>query len=375
MSDAPRTLTVSLLLAALTISCAKSVDLSSADRSEPPAKFRATGDPTAVAEINERVSDIVVDEQRIYWAGSDGTAYPFLWLRSCAKQDCANTVVDYASTEYWLPFGVENGQVYWIDLDTCCSVVSSCGVGGCTGAPREVGRTSPNEGAASQVAFTSDAVYLCGESFLEKIPLSGAGPRLTLAAPSTCSAVAARDDFVYWIAQSDTNPSLLALRRTAVDGSSSPTLLADSLRIPSDAFARGISNRRVRTIALTANFAYWGQGSLYGSIARCSLMGCPAGPEVIAEPLRSPFGVLVDGSTLYFQYDTSEQAGAIASLLLPSGAPSEPLADNVQSQSALAIDDRYVYTATSDEPPPVNDDWVDPWASIRRIPKPVGAPQ
>ncbi|MES1174629.1 MAG: hypothetical protein ABUL62_09875 [Myxococcales bacterium] len=368
----------SLLIAVFSTACGSSVELASDPNSQPPpppeAQFKPSADPTTITEINERVGDLLVDEKRIYWAGMDGP-YGNHWLRSCAKDDCANTVINYATAYFAQSFGVQSGQVYWLGSGgyPTCHIVLSCEIDGCNGAPREVGRphtdASTPSGCAYATTFTSDAAYLCGEQMLEKIPLSGAGPQLRLAFPKSCSAVAVNGDFVYWLGLSDTADTSLALRRTPIDGSGSTQVLADNLRVTTNNYKYGMPEFQAQNIAFHSGFVYWSQGTLYGSIARCPLTGCLGEPEVVAQPLNTPTSLLIDGAVLYFQHGTINRGSAISRLTLPSGAPSDPLVFGVEAESALATDDLFLYTATSDAKLSADGVWLDPWASIRRIPK------
>jgi hypothetical protein len=364
----------------MSTACGSSVELASDPNAQPPpppeAQFRPSSDPTTITQINERVGDLLVDDKRIYWAGMvDDTGLSYHWLRSCAKEDCTNTVINYATALFSQPFGVEDGQIYWLGSGgyPTCHVVLSCEIGGCNGAPREVGRphidATTTTGCAYATAFTSDAAYLCGLQMLEKIPLSGAGPQLRLAYPKSCSAVAVNGDFVYWLGQSDTVDASLALLRTPIDGSGSPQVLADNLRIEANNYYYGSPLYEAQNLTFKSGSVYWSQGSLYGSIARCPLTGCLGEPEIVAEPLNAPTSLLVDGSVLYFQHGTTNRGSAVSSVVLPEGVPSDPLAYGVEAESALATDDKYLYTATTDAPLSPDGVWLDPWASIRRIPK------
>ncbi|MEO6601811.1 MAG: hypothetical protein ABIQ16_18175, partial [Polyangiaceae bacterium] len=309
-----------------------------------------------------------------------------LSLRSCAKLDCSNTLVTYGSTHIWRPFAVENSQIFWLDdgFDSglhACGVLLSCDIAGCIGGPRQVDSV-PIANCYSAAAFSSDAVYLCSAApggQLTKIPLSGAGPQMVLASPATCMAIAVHGNFVYWIGQTDSLSSP-SLRRTRIDGSESQ-VLTEGNRLTADEVATRSFPQR---LAFDSDYVYWSQGSLYGSIVRCPLSGCQDAPEIVAEPVRSPTSLIVDGSTLYFEHDTSSAGLAISSLLLPHGAPTQPLVTGVAAERAFAIDERYLYTATTNEVlAPVGGErsyvvdglWTNPWASVRRISKTVESAQ
>ena len=358
------------LLAMFLSACESSVELAPSDPNElppPPVSFRSSSDPTSLGQVSELVGDLLVDDQRIYWEGSDGVASE-RWLRSCEKQNCARTVVSYARSAG--SFAVESGKVFWLGQADFpgCTVVLSCDVGGCDGAPREVGRPSVNN-CSFATSYDADFAYVCGIEMLQKIPLSGVGEPVQLASPNDCSAVAVRDGFVYWLDTREPLSNLLALRRTSIDGSSGPELLADNLRVLNSGATYPAGDYPVQNLTVDSSFVYWSQGSLSGAIARCPLTGCVGDPAIITQSVRSPKGIVLDGDTLYFQNQTSDGAWAISRVPLAEGATAETLVKDVATMSALAVDDRYLYTATTEQTPNSDGTWSNPWASIRRISK------
>ncbi|MEO6600054.1 MAG: hypothetical protein ABIQ16_09300, partial [Polyangiaceae bacterium] len=151
--------TTSAFLAVLALSCGSSVELAAP---APPPQFRTSTDPTSLGEINERVSNLLVDGERIYWTGYAESGTGPLSLRSCAKLDCSNTLVTYGATRNGQPFAVENGQIFWLDdsLDyglPACGALLSCDIAGCIGGPRQVDSV-PIANCYSAAAFSSDAV-------------------------------------------------------------------------------------------------------------------------------------------------------------------------------------------------------------------------
>ena len=350
----------SLAFAALTCGCSSRVDLDAA-RNHPVI---ASDDPDVLGVVSEAVQQIAVDEQRLYWSGSWGeevlngtTAHAD--LRSCNKGDCVNTLVTYDgdSSTYAIPFGVLNGRIYWLHgdwNDWPRLDLRSCDIAGCVGAPQIVLRGSHAD-APQAIAFGPDAIYLyvhtsspslgsVDPSWLYRISLSrpeAAPVVIDEALAGRVLTMTVQDDYLYWLEQDESAPYSTTVQRLRTDGTGDPQEVAGPLHSTSS------------NLASDGQYVYWSQGTLYGAIARCPLEGCadPASPELFAEPVRSPQTLRVDGANLYWVHDTAWNGYATSSCSLAACKPSELVAGSVAVPNALAIDDQYVYTATSDQDP------------------------
>ncbi len=84
--------------------------------------------------------------------------------------------------------------------------------------------------------------------------------------------------------------------------------------------------------------------------------------------MRTPTGVLLDAQTLYFQHETDAYRYALSSCTLGQCAAPQLLVQGLEATTAMAVDDRYLYVATTDQDlQPIGD--KNAVAQIRRFPK------
>jgi len=346
-----------ILLAFSTLSCASSVELSG-------PLLTASTEPTVIGNISERVSALVVDDQRLYWMGTDGDA-PVgrkVSLQSCLKEHCVGSLVTYAASgvNESARFGVENGEIYWTDQ---ASQWNACDVTGCTGEPRHFGFGTP---APDATAFTSEELFVCARGDgLWRVPLSGDAAATKLDVPDTfgCSSVTAYGGYVYWTV----GRGLSNIQRWRTDGSGSVEVFAKDLELRSawDDDTRNFPSNLV----VGDRYVYWSQGGLRGSIARCPVTGCVGAPEPFAGLIRSPGTLLLTTAELYWQHSTNTRGIAVSRCALAECMVSEPIAQGVDAANVLAADDNYLYTATTSQPLSPDVVWSNPVAQIRRIPR------
>jgi len=372
-----------IMLPVLALACgSKSLDLQAAPH------ITSSTDPTVVGAIDEQVSRIAVDGERIYWMGSQGwfstegfrgtTA-----LRSCKKADCENSLVTYASELAGTQFGfaVQEGQIYWFDFRYPSSEplwsIFACDVAGCAaGTPT---RTTPSEldryGRA--VAYGSDAIYASvhldgGDSTgLYRIPFPGhTGPaKLITIATGDVLALGIHGDYLYWVEGAAVTPAPppSTLWRAHVSGNETPQTLAKNVQLAG--YGSGLDPDYPRVLAFDSSYIYWHQRTLDGAIERCPLSGCAGAAEVVVAPIRSPLSVLVAGSKLYWIHDTQAQGLALSSCTIGNCVSPELNAPYLASITALALDDQYLYTATTDHAPPPLPIWNHSLSQIRRLPR------
>ena len=358
-------------LAMLALSCGKT----SAQTHDPQISAPDGTDPTVLLQIDEQVGVIRVDDQRIYWTGGQGLdTLGAAALRSCAKEDCAHTVVTYdaSGTDPTPGFGLENGQIYWFhyngDHPGASWTVRGCSVAGCgTTAPTVITTVMTN--LPSAVAFTQDSLFITTYPGVYRFPLAeGGDPDLVVSGVNAVGALLAQGDYLYWFDQKQDSARSSTLRRARSDGSDSPQTLADDLEV--DWYPNYYQPQYPSGgLAFDATSVYWSQGAIRGSIVRCPLDGCSGAPEVVAAPVRSPTTLQLDGENLYFQHDTSSRGLAVSSCALGACELGDPIATGLDAINALAIDDQYFYTATTDQTIPSDAVWSDPTAQIRRFPK------
>jgi hypothetical protein len=346
---------LAILPTLLALGCSSSVELSALPH------LTASSDPTVLAVVNERVRTLAVDDRRIYWLGSvDGEGLDAGTLHSCEKQACVGSLLTYGAagrTFLRLPVGLAGGQVYWWELGADnLGALNACDVSGCEHGVRTVAAHVADITAA---AFSADYAYVvvAPPRGVLRIPLAGndndAQPEQLFARGALdILSIAVQSDYLYGQGLGGN----ASVERARVDGSGEVEVLADHLGIDNSA-----------SLTLDASHVYWSDDALSGSIVRCPLAGCAGAPESLVVPIRLPTALQVDGPNLYWEQDTTASGAVISSCALTHCVPSEPIARGVDDMAVLAIDDEYLYTATTDQN--FGPDWPNPSASIRRIRK------
>ncbi|HET7543926.1 MAG TPA: hypothetical protein VFK05_28840 [Polyangiaceae bacterium] len=324
------------------------------------APIAASNEPGVLAIVHERVEKIIVDDERLYWIGTrlPRSSNRDLWfLHSCQKRNCARTRVTYDERPYDYDsgnFSIGGGKIFWYRGDS--SELLSCAVAGCDGAPRVLA-TEPT----STAALDADYFYFSNWSSLYRVSLKQpASPELIADSPSGVLKIAVQGAYVYFLAEQPEGKSWLL--RTRKDGSSGVESVAPLLNI---------SLYGEFGVTSDETFVYWTNNVLRGSINRCPLSGCSAGADVLLSPLRAPQSLLIDGTRLYYHHEVEAYDYALSSCALPSCAASAPVQEHVDTPSVLALDDRYLYVATSEQDFSPSNTGEDPIAQIRQLPKPA----
>ena len=349
-----------------------------------PPHLESSPDPTILGSINEQVGWLTVDEERLYWVGTFATTEWETYqagntgsaLHSCSKAHCSDSLATYDATSvdaYW-GLRLRQGEIYWQKRQGARADVVACPVAGCSGAPRVVVYGGLDRSLS--VVLGADAMYYDepGMGLLRK-PFSGqANPEQLLSVSVSNSesifGLAIHGDFLYWFSQSNApNVSSVALRRTRATGGSDAETLAEHLQVLRSWAPQNTAAFTHPGLAFDETYVYWTENTLTGSLRRCPLAGCRAAPEVLASPIRAPLNLLVDGTTGYFQYDDTLYGNSLARCLLEHCEPSAPIVSGLDGWDAIAIDDRYVYAATTEQGPNPDQPWDTPDAHIRRFAK------
>ena len=341
--------------------------------------FEASNEPGVLAIVREMVAQLAVDEQRLYWSGERlGLVGPdnFFVLHSCLKRDCAATLVTYYAEQSWagMPpiFSVQGGQIYWYRQES--SELLACAVAGCIGSPRSVVATL----SFNVAAFGDDQFYFAVKTGFRRYSLYGASlsqpgvPKVIAysadpvaaagqSADALVLAIATDAANVYWLSVGD-GESDSKLMRTRKDGASAIEIVTTDLRF-SRFFGIGMTTDETAI--------YWTNNQLAGAIKRCPVAGCAESSDVIA-PLRAPRGLQIDGSELYYLYEAEPFQYTLASCSLPACATPRELAVGLD-ETSVAIDDQYVYVATTEQHLSTDTTYVPTGARLRRLPKPDGA--
>jgi len=307
--------------------------------------IEASDEPDVLGIVHEKIEKLVVDDQRLYWVGTQhvvpiGSHYDW-WLHSCQKRACASTIVTYdaqGSTND-IVFAVLGDRIYWHGPNI--GQLASCPIEGCGGSP---------ETLVPWVRFRSAAFddeyfyYAVSSGRLNRLSFSQPGSVQPLSPKVDFASVYIHGDYVYLLAldpKSLKYQGILSLVRTRKDGTSSIELISDEVRA---SFVHHEFD-----VTADQSSIYWSDNLLVGSINRCPLTGCSGAPEVVLAPVRVPQTLLIDGSRLYYAYETKSGQNAVSSCALAACEPSLPLIEQLDSSGALAFDEQYLYAATTQQ--------------------------
>lgn len=367
-----------LTLVASTGCGSKAVDLGGSQTELVPSR-----DPAVVGTVHQRVVQLAVDEQRLYWLGDlDSSATV---LQSCEKSNCAGSVVTFDQrVSAFNPFALVAGWVYWAHVESTETTRAQSG----DGAGEELTLQTPTQ--APPMAYGANAAYLftnpgeTGGGDLASVPLPAGGAPRTITAISPSAQIlrlVATANYLYWLEQDQVPDQTNRLLRVRSDGSTQSEELASDLYLaPIQETTLGTETSGALGIAegtgLVADerYVYWVDSALNGTIQRCPVAGCANGPEVVLSAVRTPRNLLLDGDTLYFVYELDAYQYAVAKCDPNQCALSAPLGQDLASSSAIAVDDTWLYFATTSQyvGPNIAADVTGtphPVAQIRKVPK------
>ena len=358
-------LTPLLGISLLTLGCAaKALDL------DAPV-IEASNEPDVLGTLQELVTKIVVDDERVYWLGYGRTLKKF--VQSCQKQDCAATLITYdaQSDIEERTLAVRAGQLYW--YRSSAAELLSCPRAGCSGAPRSVARMLVDSTSGPWTnAFDDDRFYFTNldvRTTISSVSLTQPGPAQAVASTKPALLVGLDDAHAYWVTWAADGGYDAELSRARKDGSSSVSeVIATDVKLGAfDQFAFGTDRTGI----------YWTNNQLAGSINRCPTAGCTGASESITGPVRAPQKLLIDGSDLYYAYETQSGRLGLATCELPACAQSTrlTLTEKLFTPELLALDDQYLYVATSEQDRRFRDSATEVSMNIRRLPKRGGAEQ
>jgi hypothetical protein len=313
--------------------------------------------PTWVATHQYGGDALLLDETRVYWSTSGTTPRPDVdtcWtcgesfvLRSCAKNDCARTLVTYwRSPTYQVQIGVNSTGIYWTEskFGQEIAAILTCPIAGCAGRPAIV---ISDVASLSLVVDESFVYWLSTDSKLLKCAVNGCGHNPTVIAQadnariSGTALLAASSTDLYWIAQFSDASKSGAIMTAPKDGSLPPRPIADGLHQP-------------LSLAVDAENVYFTECYSFGTVKRCPLTGCVGEPTVLASNQRYPALLGVAGNRAYWFTSSAghasfwlNQPGAFAQLvecpLSGCGANPTVLVTNQAGPHGLGVDADHVY--------------------------------
>jgi hypothetical protein len=221
------------------------------------------------------------------------------------------------------------------------------------------------------LGYGPDAVYLYDSvsQAIERIPYPGAAQPQPVAGPVNYpQSLAVHGDYIYVLELSSLDRTT-TLRRARSDGSTGFETVAEGLKIIGGTAVNEGGPVTYTNLAFDATYVYWTSNTLTGSIQRCPLSGCVGGPESLTTAIRAPTALRLDGGKAYFQYSDLSLGNTLTSCSVPHCEPTLPIAHGLDDWNVVAIDDRYVYTATTDQTISAELRWDFPAAQVRRFPK------
>lgn len=351
---------VGVLLLALA-GCGQTVEL------DQPGKVIPSSDPDVLGTVRERVVKLRADNERIYWLTSWGA------LRGCDKRGCASSVVTYAEpANPFASFVVQGGELFYHHNGQEIRAVMAVNVADPT-LSRVVTRTIE----PIALATDRDHLYLADELQVMVLPLQSDEEETPVTIPAhglsatIGRALAGDGDNVYWF---EVDGARVDLKRARNDGATEPeTLVADvkfdpyyPQRVPGDL-------RSVQGLTFANGYIYWAENVLAGAIRRLPVAAVRTGePETVAATIRFPLGLLLDGPNLFVEHEADAYEYAVSVCRLDSCAP-RTLASDLANTDAFALDDQYLYIATTSQSLDPDIPVDSPVTVLRRSSREIGA--
>jgi hypothetical protein len=286
--------------------------------------------PTPVANHQYGALAVAVDDSRVYWTtdlasaalGETGV------VRSCAKADCAATVVTYATWQGAGRIAVNHDRVFW----NAPGGVVACPLEGCAGTPAAITVIQPAELLADD-----RAVYLVSavDATLLSCPVDGCpgDPTVLALVDDPEAKIAADEKYLYWSEAGSADSG--TIKAIPKDASAPVRTIVSGLHLP-------------RAVAVDADRVYWAEYYSPGIIRSCPIAGCVAEPTTLAIGQSYPGGLTVDQAHAYWFTTAApyggQGPGQIEQCPL-DGCGSNPtvLAADQPSPTGLAIDPSFVF--------------------------------
>jgi hypothetical protein len=325
-------LALSLALALAMPACAEVVALDGTSDSGPVVEGDGDG---VVAVLHERPDLLVSDGDRLYWAGfsasTDTTtaSAATTTIRSCRKDDCARSVIDYASAPYMAWLEVAAGEVFFQPLyypENIGGTVFSCPTTGCSGDPRPVVDNADGFTVAGDSIFFGQS-GLAEHAGIYQKPRWGGTATLVVEVKAPLKRIYVQGDQLFW------GSTTGMLQRMSLSGEPLIETFFDDSQSPS-----GFS------ITRDAEAIYWSMSDLTSAIQRCSLAGCPSGPEVVAAHVRMPSSLFSSDGQLYLNVELdSSEVGLVSCSPLDCANPRLLGVAMSRGGSTIATDEQFVY--------------------------------
>jgi hypothetical protein len=315
--------------------------------------------PTVIAARQYGCAALALDETRVYWStqrpdpSAADTPEESDVVRSCEKNNCAATVVTYATSQpYVRDLVVDRTRVYWIGLPVhpSNSCIVACPIRGCDGPPTVIVQDVE---AMGLVVDDLHVYWLSPGAGLLRCSLQGCqGPPMLVAATEVPyrtegpGSISVDNTDVYWITR-DPHPSELgSLMAVPKDGSLPPRAMVAGVHLP-------------RQLAIGDGTIFWTEESMGGTVQSCPLTGCASEPVLIASQQAYPQSLAVGRESAYWL--TSLDLGPLSFFaggwrgqlvecaITGCGASPSVLATEEGGPRAVAVDATHVYWTTHSE--------------------------
>ena len=304
------------------------------------------GVPTVMATHQYGAVALAVDDARVYWAAEDNPRLPGQYprecsvVRSCAKDDCAGTVITYGYLQGASYLAVNKGSVFWqrwTGMQPTQQIVS-CPISGCKDSPAVIAT------GISPISLAADDAYVywhSSDAAILKCPVHGcAGPPELVASLDHFSprdSLTLDETHLYWLIGNGA-PKPGGIATVPIDGSAPVRFIVDGLGIP-------------QSLAVRRETVFWSEYGSGGAVKSCPVTGCRGAPTVLASALEFSALLDVDGDRAYWFLSTGDWSGsrqdASAQLVQCSvdGCGSSPtvLTNEPHGPQAMAIDASHIY--------------------------------
>jgi hypothetical protein len=336
------------LMLALCVGCGQTVNLDGGE--EPVVGFGTLGPPIALMDSN--VVRLAADDARLYWLETDPSRTERMALRSCLKDDCAATVVTYADSRVNVRagFAVQGGELFFARQPEAGGGHDDELVAVRVDDPN-AWRVLGSNLALTAIVTDSERVYYttAGPYLISALPLAdSASAQSRSFEPNEVPlrALAVHGDYLYWFG--DAGDRGAVLNRALRDGSGVPEVITSGIQLDASQ-SRGDPDAMPLGLAVDEKFVYFSENILVGSVKRCPVSGDCAVPEPVVSAIRTPMGLLLDGSKLYIEVEHDAFRFGLAACSVEDCSP-QMLNYELDTGNSFTVDDRNVYMATTNQP-------------------------
>ena len=258
-----------------------------------------SGGPTSTLVADHARGLLVADTSNVYWTDWQPPA-----VMQCSTAGCAQPITLWSDLDAGagVPQGLaaDGTRVYWSMPN---GTIMSCAIGGCNATPSFVYSTP---GASAEgIAVDANNVYWSNvQGDVMSCPKTGCTTPVVLASYQTANALAVDAANLYWAGGG-------SVFKCAVGGCGTlPTPIASYL--PQGAIGQLVTDgANVYWTIIFVDFPPYPVINNSGSVNKCSIDGCGSTPTALAAQADEPYGLAVDGTSLYWTVSTGAKASIV----------------------------------------------------------------